>query len=30
LASQNRKDIEIIVKHLPKGFEYLRLSVWKS
>ncbi len=30
LASQNIKDIEIIVKHLPKGYEYLRLSVWKS
>jgi len=29
LASQNRRDIEIIAKHLPKGFEYLRLSVWQ-
>jgi predicted nucleic acid-binding protein len=29
LASQNRKDIELIAKHLPENYKYLRLAVWR-
>lgn len=29
LATQNRKDIELIAKHLPENHKYLRLAVWK-
>lgn len=28
LASQNKKDMELISKHLPEGFD-LRLAIWK-
>jgi len=30
LASQNRKDIELIAKHLPENYKYIRLAVWKQ